>query len=99
MKHLELIVKNGTVRIPSIFMFEDWVDIDPFLAHARKMNCTVIFENENIMVMPDDYKFASMKIGIFRAIIAEREIGNAYVRYIGSPSEMSWDNVKSEQKE
>ena len=94
MNHLELIVKDGTVRIPSIFMFEDWVDIDPFIQHAMKMNCTVIFENERITVKPDDYVDAMRTIGIFKMIVSYREIGNAYVRYLGSPNEMSWDNVK-----
>ena len=95
MNHLEIIVKDGTVRIPSIFMFEDWIDIDPFLAHARKMNCTVIFENERITVEPDNYVDAMRTIGIFRMIVSYREIGNAYVRYLGSPNEMNWENVKN----
>ena len=93
MNHLELIVKDGTVRIPSIFMFEDWIDIDPFLSHARKMNCTIIFENENIEVVPNDYE-SGTKIGMYRTMVAEREFGNAYVRYLGSPDKMSWDKVK-----
>ena len=94
MKHFEVIVKDGTVRIPSIFMFEDWIDVDPFLAHARKMNCTVIFENERITVEPNDYESVRRVVSLFVTIISYREIGNAYVRYLGSPSEMSWDNVK-----
>jgi hypothetical protein len=94
MNHLEVIVKDGTVRIPSIFMFEDWIDVDPFLAHARKMNCTVIFENERITVEPNDYERVRRVISLFVTIISYREIGNAYVRYLGSPNEMSWDNVK-----
>lgn len=93
MNHLDVIVKDGTIRIPSIFMFEDWVDIDPFLTHARKMNCTVMFENENITVVPNDYESVRWKIAIFKTIISYREIGNAYVRYLGSPDKMSWDNV------
>ena len=94
MNHLEIIVKDGTVRIPSIFMFEDWVDIDPFIRHAGKMNCTVVFENEHITVEPNDYESVRRTIGLFATIISYREIGNAYVRYLGSPNEMSWENVK-----
>lgn len=93
MNHLGIIVKDGTVRIPSIFMFEDWIDIDPFLAHARKMNCTVVFENENITVEPNDYESVRRKISLFVTIISYRELGNAYVRYLGSPDKMSWDKV------
>lgn len=94
MNHLEVIVKDGTVRIPSIFMFEDWIDVDPFLAHARKMNCTVIFENERLTIEPNDYESVRRVVSLFVTIISYREIGNAYVRYLGSPNEMSWDNVK-----
>mgnify|MGYP003313121726 CR=1 FL=1 len=94
MNHLDLIVKDGTITIPSIFMFEDWIDIDPFIRQARKMNCTVIFENENLIVNPNDYESARRHIGIFTTIISYREIGNAYVRYLGSPNKMTWDKVK-----
>lgn len=93
MNHLDIIVKDGTVTIPSIFMFEDWIDIEPFLNHARKMNCTVVFENENIEVSPNDGGASRMKIGIFTTIISYREIGNAYVRYLGSPDKMNWDKA------
>lgn len=93
MNHLEIIVKDGTVKIPSIFMFEDWIDIDPFLNHARNMNCTVIFENENITITPNDGGASRTKIGIFKTIIAEREIGNAYVRYLGNIDKMSWEGI------
>ena len=89
MNHLEIIIKDGTVKIPSIFMFEDWIEIDPFLAHARKMNCTVIFVNENIIVAPDDGRH-SAKIGFYKTMIADRELGNAYVRYLGSIDKMKW---------
>ena len=94
MNHLELIVKDGTVIIPSIFMFEDWTMIDPFLSNARQMNCTVIFENENIKVEPNDYDSVRLKIDVFKTIISYREIGNAYVRYLGNIDKMKWENVK-----
>ena len=93
MNHLEIIVKDGTVRIPSIFMFEDWIDIEPFLTHARKMNCTVVFENENITVEPNDYESVRRKISLFVTIISYRELGTSYVRYLGSPDKMSWDKI------
>jgi hypothetical protein len=98
MNHLDVIVKDGTVRIPSIFMFEDWIDVDPFLTHARKMNCTVVFENEHITVEPNDYESVRRMVSLFVTIISYREIGNAYVRYLGNPNEMSWDRVKGENE-
>lgn len=97
MNHLELIVKDGTIRLPSIFLFEYFEDVTIFLNHAKKANCTVIFDNENITVAPDNDDFGvRTKIHIFTAMIANRELGNAYVRYLGNIEKMSWDNVRGE---
>lgn len=97
MDHLELIVKNGTVRIPSIFMFEHFEDVTIFLDHAKKANCTVIFENENVEVAPNNDDFGTRaKIHIYSAMIANREIGNAYLRYLGNIDKMSWDNARGD---
>lgn len=91
--HFDIIVNDGTVRIPSIFMFEDWVDLDLFLARARQMNCTVTFENEEIVVDPNNND-SSIKIGIYKTIIAHKEIVKAYLRYLGNIDEMSWDEMR-----
>ena len=94
--HLDLIVKNGTVKIPSIFLFQYFEDVTIFLNHAKKENCTVIFENEDLTVTPDnDDMVIRGKVGIFSSIIACREIGNAYVRFVGNIDKMSWDNAES----
>lgn len=94
MDHLELIVERGTVRIPSIFMFEHFEDVTIFLDRAKEANCTVIFENENVEVAPkvDDFGVRA-KIHIYTNMIAHREFGNAYVRYLGNIDKMLWDNV------
>ena len=98
MNHLELIVKDGTVKIPSIFMFEDWVMIDPFINEARKMNCTIVFENENLVVTPDPHEYNSVShyINAYRIMVSHRELGNAYVRYLGSPDKMRWEKESVE---
>ena len=94
--HLDLIVKNGTVKIPSIFLFQYFEDVTIFLNHAKKENCTVIFENEDLTVTPDnDDMVIRGKVSIFSSIIACREIGNAYVRFVGNIDKMSWDNAES----
>lgn len=92
MNHLDIIVKDGTVSIPSIFMFDDYLYLKQFLDHARKMNCTVVFENENVEVKPtiDDSRF---KMYVYEQMVGNREIGNAYVRYLGNIDKMSWDKV------
>lgn len=97
MNHLELIVKDGTIRIPSIFLFEHFEDVTTFLNDAKKANCTVIFDNENMTVVPGEDDFGiRAKIHIYTTMIANRELGNAYVRYLGSMDKMSWDNVSVE---
>ena len=90
--HLDIIVKDGTVRIPSIFMFEDWVDIEKFLTHARKMNCIVEFENEQIEVVPNNRE-STVAISIYKTILADKKVVNAYLRYLGNPDKMKWENV------
>lgn len=97
MDHLELIVKDGTIRIPSIFLFEDFEDVTIFLNHAKKANCTVVFDNENMTVAPDGGdSVVRTKVHIYTTMIANRELGNAYVRYLGNIDKMSWDNVRGE---
>ena len=93
--HLELIVKDGTVTIPSIFMFENNNDLTNFLDKSGEANCTVVFENENIKVLPnvDDGVVGSI-LAMYKPLIANRELGNAYLRYLGNIDKMSWDKVK-----
>ena len=97
MEHVELIVKNGVVRIPSIFMFEYFDYLMSFLNHAKKANCTVVFENERIEVEPmNDDAIIRAKIHAYSSVIACREIGNAYLRYLGDIDKMTWDNARGE---
>ena len=95
MNHLDLIVKDGSVTIPSIFMFEYSDEVMNFIRQAQKMNCTVIFENENLEITPDDsYTDYRYYIFAYISIISNRKIGDAYVRYVGSPDKMGWDKVR-----
>lgn len=94
MNYLEFIIKDGTVTIPSIFMFEYSDEVTNFIRQAQKMNCTVRFENEDIEITPEDnYTDYRYYLFAYNSIISNREIGNAYVRYLGSPDKMSWDKV------
>lgn len=95
MNHLDLIVKDGTVTIPSIFMFEYPDEVTNFIRQAQKMNCTVIFENESFVIAPeDDYTIYRFYLAAYNSIISNRKIGDAYVRYVGSPDKMTWDKVR-----
>ena len=93
--HLDIIVKDGTVRIPSIFMFESGRDVTDFLDRCREVNCTVIFENENIKVLPDiDDGVVGAMLSMYKTIVTNREIMNAYLRYLGNLDKMGWDELK-----
>ena len=92
--HLDIIVKDGTVKIPSIFMFKTSGDITQFLNKSEEMNCMVIFENENIKVLPNrDDGILCVIIAIYKQMVDNHEIGNAYVRYLGNIDRMKWENV------
>lgn len=96
MNHLEFIVKDGTVRIPSIFMFEDILELEAFIIHAKKMNCTVVFENEGFELLPHwENTDARFSFYVYRSMISNPNLGNSYLRYLGNPDKMSWDNVKN----
>lgn len=91
--HLNLIMQNGEVKIPSIFMFENSRVYTKFLECARHMNCVVVFENENLVVdhSSDYYRF---KLYAYEQMLDNRDIGNAYLRYLGNIDKMNWDAVK-----
>lgn len=94
MNHFDIIEKDGTIKIPSVFMFDDYLAITSFLTQARKMNCIVVFENENVTVTPsNDDTYARSKIEMYSLMVGTREFGNAYVRYLGSRDKMTWDKV------
>lgn len=95
MNHLDLIVKDGTVTIPSIFMFEYPDEVTNFIRQAQQMNCTVLFENENFEIKPEDnYTEYRYYLFAYNSIISNRKVGDAYVRYVGSPDKMTWDKVR-----
>lgn len=92
--HLNILVKDGTVKIPSVFMFDDFLAITSFLTHARKMNCTIVFENENLTMTPqNDDTYARSKMDIYSVMLGTREFGDAYARYLNKKDQMSWDKV------
>lgn len=92
--HLELIEKDGTITIPSIFMFDDYLVLSRFLEQARKMNCTVVFENENLTATPkNDNTYTRSKLEMYSLMVGTREFGNAYLRYLGNLDKMSWEKV------
>ena len=52
--HGDIIIPNGEITIPSIFMFNGADDLYPFLYGCEKSNCKVHFENEGVDVLPNE---------------------------------------------
>ena len=89
--HGDIIVPNGEINIPSIFMFTEYEELYSFLHGCSKSNCKVHFENEDIDVIPNEQSTAqSVKMFCYTSIMANRKIGNDYVRYLGNLDKMKW---------
>lgn len=97
--HQELIVKDGTIHIPSIFMFKGGCDeLFPFLYGCRKENCIVIFDNEKITV-DEDNPVEYQNLLLIMYISAMNKIGNDWIKYLGKIDDMKWDNVFVEEEQ
>ena len=94
MNHLDLIVKDGTVTIPSIFMFEHYDEVVGFVDEARKQNCTVVFENEREKIT-SEMDDSTLRYKLLKYVsIMSTDVGKSYLRYLADIDKMSWDNVK-----
>ena len=89
--HFDLIIKNGEIKIPSIFMFDNCEDLYSFLYACRKYNCIVCFENEDIKVEPDQDISNDIRVFAYTTVMSCREIGDAYIRYLGNIAKMKWE--------
>lgn len=97
--HGNIIVPNGEIIIPSIFMFNGADDLYPFLYGCKKSNCKVSFENEGIDVLPDDDSTDTMlKLLCYITIMNCRKVGDDYIRYLANLDKMKWHEpiLKSE---
>ena len=93
--HGELIVENGVITIPSIFMFETITQVQSFLHSCKMLNCTVNFENEGMAVEPTNLEsFLSYYLMGYGAIMARPKFAEEYMKYLFHKENMSWDKVK-----
>ena len=88
--HFELIRENESITIPSIFMFESNDEFYPFLAACADYNCTVYFENEQLMIPPKHTTEKTLEVLCYTTIMNYRKIGDDYVRYLGNLAKMQW---------
>ena len=93
--HGEVIKKDSTVVIPSIFMFKGGAgECYPFLKMSGDKNCIVHFKKENLTINPDrqdDIEY--LKLLIYLAIAGSHEFGDDFIRYLNNMEKMSWEAV------
>ena len=89
--HGYVIVPNGKIKIPSIFMFNGADDLYPFLHGCTKSNCKVYFENEDIEISPnDDTTGMTLKLLCYVTLMSCRKVGGDYIRYLANLDKMKW---------
>ena len=93
--HGEVIRKDSTVVIPSIFMFKGGAgECYPFRKMCRDKNCIVHFKNEDLTIYPDRQDDSvSLKLLIYLAIAGSHEFGDDFIRYLNNIEKMSWEAV------
>lgn len=93
--HFDLIKENGTLTIPSVFMFDEFDEFFAFLHVCKVLNCTVIFENENFTTDPkEDDSFYHLKLSIYMTIKNCKNAVGDYFRYLTNIEKMKWENCK-----
>lgn len=93
--HGELIVENGSITIPSIFMFETITQVQSFIHSCKMLNCIVRFENEDMTVTPADVDtFVCYYLAGYGGIMARPKFAEDYIKYLFHKDDMMWDNVK-----
>ena len=92
--HFTLIKENGTITIPSVFMFKEGCkELFPFLAACSEHNCTVYFENEDITVEPKSELMNQVVLTTYMSLVEVPKIANDYLSYLSNIDSMSWEVV------
>ena len=95
--HRNVIVENGKIEIPSIFMFKGGGDeLFPFLYVCKKKNCTVRFENEDITVLPEEDAYQNVVLSFYATVAANPVLPEQYMRYLNNLGKMKWADNKNE---
>lgn len=81
--HFDLVKENETVVLPSVFDFKGgFSEIYPFLHVCEVYNCTVIFENEDIIMEPKGDIANKVKLSVYAMLIENPKPFDDYIRYI-----------------
>lgn len=98
--HFNVIVRDGTVEIPSIFMFEGGeTEYYPFLQACQKMNCTVHLVNEGITIVPgENDMMRRVKEMLYFQMARSPEMVTQYLNYALCGKRMTWDAVPGQHE-
>ena len=95
--HRELVVKDGRITIPSIYMLSDPTELKSLLDYCREMNCVVFFENEEFTVVPNYDSNTNLTIMGYACIISKPKFAFDYVKFLKDRNDMTWDKVKKDE--
>ena len=88
--HGELIVENGNITIPTIFIFATSTEMQNFLHSCKMLNCTVYFENECMKVAPGEHEgIMSARLCVYGMVINFPKAVEDYVKYLFHKDNMS----------
>lgn len=90
--HYELIVKDGEITIPSIFMFSEChTEYYLFIHACSELNCTVHLENEGLTIKPgdDDMVRRVKELSYFQMAQCPKMVEH-YLRYLLNQDKMKW---------
>ena len=87
--HGELIVENGSITIPSIFMFDSIIEMKNFLHSCKMLNCIVRFENEDMIITPTDDGVMDAKLASYGCIINFPKAAEDYIKYLFHKDDMN----------
>ena len=94
--HGELIVENGSITIPSIFMFATNTEMQDFLHSCKMLKCTVCFENEGIIIPPADDGITAARLASYGSVMIFPKTAEDYIKYLFHKDKMTWENVTKE---
>ena len=93
--HGELIKENGSITIPSIFMFNSIIEMKDFVHSCRMLKCTVYFKNEDMTVTPVDDGIIDTRLTSYGCVINFPKAAEDYIKYLFRKDDVTWDKAES----
>ncbi len=78
----QLIEPNKTIKLSSVFMFEDQTQLFAFLHACEELNCEVYFENEQLKVNGKTDTCINIRLIVYMTIKNDPRFVKHYLNYI-----------------